>query len=84
MPTTIPDTSDSFKSPFASFDLSTAHARIFVESEGEYQGNDDLRVRLTDNNDAHILLSAAEALSVAAALQAVAVHLLETSERSAA
>lgn len=70
------------------FDISTGHARIEVQSEADYwrphdgtyaseiaeQG--DL-VRLTDNSESHILLSPGEALSVAAALQAVATHLLE-------
>lgn len=72
------------------FDISTGHARIEVQSERDYWIADggytdrvnyladagDL-VRLTDDQGAHLLLSPAEALSIAAALQAVATHLLE-------
>ncbi|MFV0435590.1 MAG: hypothetical protein ACK5LO_16655, partial [Leucobacter sp.] len=71
------------------YDVRTKHARIAVESERAYwaehgypervdylTGAGDL-VRLTDDQDAHLLLSPAEALTVAAALQSVATYLLE-------
>lgn len=74
---------------FSSFEITTGHARIFIEENREYWGGDTtvpMAVRLTDNSESHLLLSAAEALSVAAALQAVAVHLMEQTgtEREAA
>lgn len=77
---------------FTHFDLTTGHARIRVQSEADYwhqydsQHSTDITqagglVRLTDDSDAHILLSPTEALSVAAAIQAIAVGLLERSPR---
>lgn len=72
---------------FSTFDIATGHARIFVEENREYWGGDTtvpMAVRLTDDSESHMLLSPAEALSVAAALTAVAVHLMETTEARAA
>lgn len=79
MNTSIPQ-AGSGREKFSSFEVATGHARIFIEENREYWGGDTtvpLAVRLTDNSESHLLLSAAEALSVAAALQAVAVHLME-------
>lgn len=66
------------------FDLTTGNARITVESDNQYWGEGALAdparadlVRLTDDMDAHMLLEPSEALALAAALQAVAVHLME-------
>lgn len=88
MNTSIPQ-AGSDREKFSSFEVATGHARIFIEENREYWGGDTtvpLAVRLTDNSESHLLLSAAEALSVAAALQAVAVHLMEqaSTEREAA
>ncbi len=74
------------------FDINTGHARVQIQSEADYWRDYDQPyadevtekgdlVRLTDNSEAHILLSPAEALSVAAALQAVAIHLMERRPR---
>lgn len=64
---------------FSTYNIATGNARISIESDRDYWQNDTLpnRVRLTDNADAHLLLSPAEALSISAALTAVAVHLME-------
>ena len=74
--TILADTPDARK--FSTrFDLRTRNTRVEVQSERDYSAEDVDLVRLTDDQEAHLLLSPAEALSVAAALQAVATHLLE-------
>lgn len=58
-----------------SFFLTTGRARIWVRPESLTSG--EPVVELTDDYDSNMLLSPAETLSVAAALQAVATYLLE-------
>jgi len=78
--------------PFSRFDLNLTHARAYIESEADYwagSGTEAARqrraelaatgdlVRLDTSIDAVALFTPTEALTVAAALQAVAVYLLE-------
>ena len=78
MNTIQPQHADKLSSAFS---IATTHARISVGSEREYWADNALPdvVRLTDDSESHMLLTPAEALSVAAALQAVAVHLIRRS-----
>jgi hypothetical protein len=74
--TRLPQNPSKFE---AQFILSTGQTRIWVMPELVTDGKSV--VSLTDDHDANILISPAEALSVAAALQAVAVHLMESEPR---
>lgn len=67
----LPDTTD-FDTKFI---LKTGHARVWVQSQNV--PNADPVVELTDDFESNLLLTPAEALSLAAALQSVAVHLME-------
>ena len=74
---TVPQAVDKFD---ARFILSTAHARIWVQPETHGRTGEAI-VELTDDYESNLLLSPTEALSVAAALTAVATHVLEEESR---
>ncbi|QZY52712.1 hypothetical protein [Leucobacter tenebrionis] len=76
---------------FSTFEVATAHTRVYIESDDEFCAqagiSNEMRVLDTtgmirlDTGDDVTFLRPAEALSVAAALQAVAVHLMEAAPR---
>lgn len=82
--TTVLDRDSAANQPFNTrFALALSDCRVDIESDRAYWGDDSIedRVRLTDTAESLLLLTPAEALSVAAALQAVAVDMLEQQSR---
>lgn len=77
MTSTVPHPSENSD---AQFILSTGHARIWVKPALHGRTGESI-VELTDDYESNMLLSPAEALSVAAALTAVATHVLEEESR---
>lgn len=73
---TVSTASDNFDALFA---LSVGRNRVFVQPAS--LANGDSIIELTDDHDTNLLLKPNEALAVAAALQAVATHVLEEESR---
>lgn len=85
---TVPQTADKFSNEFS---IATTHARVYIEPDDDYcekygikpeqRALDTAGMLRLDTGEDVVFLSPAEALSVAAALQAVSVHLLEQQPR---
>lgn len=65
------------------YEIATIDGRVWLESERDFWGAPELapNVRISAENGSHFVISAPEALSIAAALNAVAVRLMDTAPR---
>lgn len=73
----IPHPSDSFDALFV---LSVGRNRVWVQPTSLAKNGESV-IELTDDHDSNLLMKPTEALAVAAALQAVAVHIMEAESK---